>query len=225
MGAAADVNGLDYGKRFLYLQERYRKPDGSKWTQAEIERATKGFVRANYLTNLVHGRIQQPGTDRLQAVAQVMRFPYELWFRKESPSELSGKDGPRTLAARLEQLFEKRPNNRTGRPFTNAEVAELTFGALSEERIAAAREGRIRDLEGSQYLALSNVFGVDVSYWYTDPDDLPPLDDQWLSAARTEKGRAVLNKFHRRSEEQKDMILFLLDQLAEGDESGQGKPG
>ncbi|MGB3633307.1 MAG: hypothetical protein WA982_04655 [Rubrobacteraceae bacterium] len=219
------MNGLDYGKRFLYLKERHRKPDGSKWTHAEIERATEGFVRANYLTNLVHGRIRQPGTDRLQVIAQVMGFPYELWFRTQSPHELSGEEGPRTLTARLEQLFDKRRNARTGRPFTTAEVAGLTFGALSEEQILAARNGMVEDLQGSQYLALSNVFGIDVSYWYTDPDDLPPLDEGWLSAARTEKGRAVLNKFHGRSEEQKDMILFLLDQLAEGDDAGPSKPG
>ena len=216
------MNGLDYGKRFVQLLDAHRKPGGAKWTQADIERATKGFVRANYLTNLVHGRIRTPGTDRLQAVAQVMGFPYELWFRKESPSEVSGESRPQTLSARLNQLFEKRPNPATGAPFTEDEVAELTFGTLSAERLSAAREDRIADLEGSHYTALSNVFGVDVSYWYTNADDLPPLDDQWLAAARTEKGRAVLNKFHRTSESQKDMILFLLDQLTNEDDSAEG---
>jgi transcriptional regulator with XRE-family HTH domain len=78
---------IDLGKRFLWLQERYRKPDGSKWTNVEIERATGGFVRGNYVTNLVRGRIHQPGTDRLQAIAQVMGFPAELWL-SEDPEEL-----------------------------------------------------------------------------------------------------------------------------------------
>ena len=207
------MNGLDYGKRFVHLLEVYRKPDGSRWSHAQIERATKGFVRANYLTGLAHGRIRQPGTHRLQAVAQVMGFPYELWFKKDSPSEVSGESQPRTLAARMSQLFDKRRNPTTGEPFTNAEVADLTFGTISAERIAASRVGEITDLEGAQYTALSDVFGVDVSYWYTNADDLPPLDAGWLAAARTEKGRAVLDKFHRTSESQKDMILLLLDQL------------
>jgi len=78
---------IDLGKRFLWLQERYRKPDGSKWTNADIERATGGFVRGNYVTNLVRGRIHQPGTDRLQVIAQVMGFPAELWL-SEDPEEL-----------------------------------------------------------------------------------------------------------------------------------------
>lgn len=207
------MNGLDYGKRFLYLKDIYRRDDGSKWTHAQIERATDGFVRANYLTSLAHGRIRQPGIDRLQAVAQVMRFPYELWFRKESPTAVSGEAPPHTLVAKMNKIFEKRTNPATGEPFSVEEVAELTFGALSADQIQAARDGSIVDLNGSQYTALSNVFGVDVSYWYSNSDELPPLDEQWLAAARTEKGRAVLNKFNRTTESQKDMILFLLDQL------------
>lgn len=217
------MNGLDYGKRFLELREKYRRLGKSKWSFAEIERATNGFVRANYLTGLVHGRIQQPGTDRLQAIAQIMGFPYELWFQALPSGELADQPSLRTLAGRLNQLFDKLVNSRTDEPFTNDEVADLTFGALSTQQITAAREGKIDDLEGSQYLALSNVFAIDISYWYTDPDRMPPLDDQWLSAARTEKGRAVLNKFHGRSEKQKDMILLLLDQLAEGDGTNPGE--
>lgn len=212
------MNGLDLGKRFLWLQERYRKPDGSKWTNADIERATDGFVRGNYLTNLIHGRIHQPGTDRLQAIAQVMGFPPELWFRKEPSQDLIGGPPAPTLAGKLNALFDKVPNQATGRPFTAAQASRLTYGKVSEELLEAARVGRVEDLSGAQYVALSNVFGVDVSYWYTDPEELPPLEGDWLSAARTEKGRAVLNKFHNRSEEEKDMILFLLDRLAERDE-------
>ena len=216
------MNGLDYGERFLQLRDKYRKPDKTKWSFAEIERATDRFIRANYLTNLIHGRIQQPGTDRLQAIAQVMRFPYELWFQANHGEALAAPGDLRTLSGKLNQLFEKIPNGRTGEAFTDAQVAELTFGALSADHVTAAREGEINDLEGAQYLALSNVFGIDISYWYTDPDRLPPLEDQWLSAARTEKGRAVLNKFHGRSEKQKDMILSLLEEFAEAEDASSG---
>ncbi len=151
-----------------------------------------------------------------------MRFPYELWFQADNSEALAGLGDLRTLSGKLNQLFDKVPNSRTGEPFTNAEVANLTFGTLSEEQVSAAREGEINDLEGAQYLALSNVFGIDISYWYTDPDRMPPLEDQWLSAARTEKGRAVLNKFHGRSEKQKDMILSLLEEFAEADDAASG---
>jgi transcriptional regulator with XRE-family HTH domain len=218
------MNGIDYGERFERFREIYRRPDGKKWSNMDIERATGGFVRGNYITNLKAGRIEQPGIDRLAAIAQVMGFPTELWFHKdrEPVEEVEAQKRPVTLADKLNLLFEVRINHTTGRPFTNRELAELTYGQLDEETITAAREGKVADLRGAQYVALSNVFGVDVSYWYSQPGELPPLDPDTVTALRNEKARAALNKFNERSSRQQDLILSLLDQLAEKEKDVEG---
>lgn len=215
---------MDYGERFERFREIYRRPDGKKWSNMDIERATEGFVRGNYITNLKAGRIEQPGIDRLAAIAQVMGFPTELWFHKdrEPVEEAEGQKRPATLADKLNLLFELRINHATGRPFTNRDLVELTYGQLDEETITAAREGKVADLRGTQYVALSNVFGVDVSYWYSQPGELPPLDPDTITALRNEKARAALNKFNERSSQQQDLILSLLDQLAEKEEDVEG---
>lgn len=216
------MNGTDWGRKFRYFQETYRKPDGRKWTNMDIERATNGFVRGNYITNLKNGRIHQPGLDRLRAIAQVMGFPEELWLRKDrelptTMQEGGANEGGPTLADRLNALFNVTINQDTGKPFTNRELADLTYGRIDEETLAAARDGRVTDLQGGQYIALSNVFGVDVSYWYVQPDELPPLDPPTNIALRDEMTREVLHKFHGRSDEQKKLILAMLDQLAASD--------
>lgn len=218
------MNGIDYGERFEHFREIYRRPDGKRWSNADIERATGGFVRGNYITNLKAGRIEQPGIDRLAAIAQVMGFPAELWFQKyrEPAGGADGQQQPLTLADKLELLFGLRTNHATDRPFTNRELAELTYGQLDEDTISAAREGKVADLRGAQYVALSNVFGVDVSYWYSRPGELPPLDPDTITALRNEKVRAALNKFNERSSRQQDLILSLLDQLAEKEEDVEG---
>ena len=215
------MDGTNYGGRFDRFREVYLKADGTKWSNSDIERATQGFVRSNYITNLRAGRIERPGVDRLAAIAQVMGFPTELWFKKEPQPDEGAEERPEpaTLAEKLDLLFTIRTNQIGGRPFTNREVAELTYGQLDEETIAAAREGRVADLRGGQYVALSNVFGVDVSYWYSRPGELPPLDPDTITALRNENARAWVNKFNERPASQQRLILSLLDQLAHKEET------
>lgn len=220
------MNSENFGRQFQRLQDAYRKPDGTRWTGTDLSRATEGYIRPNYVTNLIKGRIERPGYDRLRAIAQVMGFPVELWFRElpDAPSGGPAEELPtRTLSEKLAAVFEAANRHRPpDEPLTSAQVAQLTFGRLSEQEIEDARAGNIEDLTGAQYLALSNVFGLPVRYWYTqDAAGIGPLEPDVAAAVRTRKGRQLLQKFHDRPEEQKDIILLLLDQLAGRDQDPQ----
>lgn len=210
----------DFGDRFLQLLELYRRPDGSKWQMSEIEEATKGFVKGPYLTNLKAGRIKQPGLERLRAIARVMDFPPELWL--QNPQEWKGSGPAATnenaksgssLMQKLNILFEVITNDRTGAPYTDEDVAAASGGELSQEDVRAARQGEIQDLMGAQYLALSNVFGVDINYWYQGRGEYPNLSEEDLRALSDSTTHLILNKAYGSSQRQKDVILHLLEQL------------
>ena len=212
------MNSTDFGERFRSFREAYRKPGGKKWTYVDIERATDGFVKANYLANLKAGRIRRPGIDRLCAISRVMGFPEELWLRKgwEAATTVEGNgtgEGRGTSAGKLNALFRVLTNRETGEPFTNKEVADLTLGKLDEQTIASARTSGATDLEGAQYAALAHAFGVDVSYWYAQPNEVTPPNPPILNAPKSVKAWVMLHKFGGCSERQRDLILALLDQL------------
>ena len=61
--------------KFERLLETYRREDGGKWSGIELERATGGVVTRSYVTNLRKGRIENPGMDKLWALARAMGFP------------------------------------------------------------------------------------------------------------------------------------------------------
>ena len=42
--------------------------------------ATGGAVTRSYVTSLRKGRIENPGSEKLKAIARAMGFPLELWF-------------------------------------------------------------------------------------------------------------------------------------------------
>jgi Helix-turn-helix len=62
-------------QKFERFLEGYRHPDGRKWSGYEIDEATGGVVSRSYVTNLRKGRIQNPGYDKLGAIAKAMGFP------------------------------------------------------------------------------------------------------------------------------------------------------
>jgi hypothetical protein len=62
--------------KFESLLEAYRPRDGGgKWSGVELERATGGVLTRSYVTNLRKGRIENPGMDKLWALAKAMCFP------------------------------------------------------------------------------------------------------------------------------------------------------
>lgn len=209
-----------FGDTFIRLLDVYRKPDGSRWTMAEIEQSTGGFLKGSYLTNLKAGRIRQPGLDRLRAIANIMGFPVELWLQRQDLWEITGAKtkrdqtfGPGTLAKNLNLLFDVLTNERTGKPYSEEDVAAASDGELTEQDVRAVREGHIEDLRGAQYLALSKVFGIDINYWYQGTGSYGNLSEEDLRALEDAKTHTILNKVYGSPERQKDVILHLLEQM------------
>src|SRR3712207_3626831 len=108
MGGAPVVQIADKFEHFL---EVYRRPDGSRWGGQDLDEATGGVVTRSYVSNLRKGRIENPGFDKLRAIAKAMNFPPELWFEDvENIRDVSGGrpawflDGEDNLALLDEEL-------------------------------------------------------------------------------------------------------------------------
>jgi transcriptional regulator with XRE-family HTH domain len=157
---------MHIAQKFEALLEIYRHPDGRRWSGQEIDEATGGVVSRSYVTNLRKGRMDNPGYEKMRAIAKAMGFAPEVWFE-----DGLGDGGPtvrgaesRGVAGQLEHLFEVIRNPKTGEPYTNAEVARMTLGDLSEEDVERIRTGAISDPTVGQVAALASVFGVEPSY-------------------------------------------------------------
>jgi hypothetical protein len=60
-------------------------------------------------------------------------------------------------------LFEVIKNERTGEPYTNAEIARMSLGDLTEEEMEGIRNGTISDPSIAQVRTLADVFAVQPS--------------------------------------------------------------
>jgi transcriptional regulator with XRE-family HTH domain len=179
-------------QKFETLLEMYRRPDGRKWSGQEIDEATGGVVTRSYVTNLRKGRIENPGCEKLAAMAKAMGFPPEVWF-DEGLGEgraIAQAEESRGVAARLEHLFEVVRNPKTGQRYSSAEVARMTLGDLSEEDVEKIRTGAISDPTVGQVAALASVFGVEPSY-VLDRGEPPLLDEELVQALRDEDVRDI----------------------------------
>ena len=167
------------------LLEAFRRPDGKRWALREIEEATEGSVSASYLSSIRGGRIKKVGARQRQHTARVMGFPERLWdaepeqwpdiLEENRRRRAAGEASQASVAELLENLFHYARHPLTGTAFTEASVAELSDGALDETEVRAIRQGREPNPPDGQLLALSEVFGVDLSYWY-GPGTQPLLD-------------------------------------------------
>jgi len=164
-------DGLHVAQRFELFLDKYRRPDGSRWTGQQLDVATGGVVTRSYVTNLRKGRIENPGYEKMRMMAKAMGFAPEAWFEDISA------DGPRAarkedrgVAGRVGHLFENIVHPRTGEPYTNAEVARMSAGGLTEEEVEAIRTGKIADPTVGQVAALAAVFGVEPSH-LVDPKE------------------------------------------------------
>lgn len=189
--------GSSFSDRFEQLLDRYRKPDGSKWTGAEIARETRGTVTASYITSLRKGRIRKPGLDKLRAIARVMGFSWHEWLEEsdETQSLLPSEErGSTNFSDLLNRVFAEMPNYRTGKPFTQAEVANLSGGELSGQAIKAMREGKLKNPTMAQLQALSDVFGISPAYWFSPQQTLPRLSKDTLKALSDQNAQLILKK-------------------------------
>ena len=68
-------------QKFEHLLDAYRRPDGHRWTGQQLDEATGGVVTRSDVTNLRKGCIENPGYEKMRAIAKVMGFAPEVWFK------------------------------------------------------------------------------------------------------------------------------------------------
>lgn len=68
------------GERFWHFLGTWWRPDGSAWTGAEIERATRGEVSRFYVSRLRRGLIDDSGFKKVVAISRAMGIPIEAWL-------------------------------------------------------------------------------------------------------------------------------------------------
>jgi hypothetical protein len=102
---------LHVAQKFERLIDAYRRPDGSRWTGQQLDRATGGMEPRSYFVNLRKGRIESPGYEKMLAIARAMGFPPALWFGDGTQIVL---EQDQDLASRVERLFETIRHPRTG---------------------------------------------------------------------------------------------------------------
>src|SRR5829696_3263862 len=157
---------MHVAQKFEHLLDTYRHADGRKWTGAQLDDATGGVVTRSYSTYLRKGRIENPGYEKMRAIAKAMSFAPEVWFEEGLSDGRTTRRGGESggFAGRVEHLFDAIRNPKTGEPYTNGEVARMTLGDLSEDEVEGIRSGAIGDPTVSQVAALASVFGVEPPY-------------------------------------------------------------
>jgi transcriptional regulator with XRE-family HTH domain len=221
--ASGIINVMHVAQKFEHLLDTYRRPDGRKWSGQEIDEATGGVVSRSYVTNLRKGRIENPGYEKLAAMAKAMGFPPEVWFEDGlgegrsigQAEEMSG------VAGRLEHLFEVVRNPKTGEPYTNAEVARMTLGDLSEEDVERIRTGALSDPTVGQVAALASVFGVEPSY-LLDRGQPSLLDEEHVQALRDKDVRDITRECSRLPEKDPQLVLGIVRQFRDQDAGPSG---
>lgn len=211
---------MRYGEVFRRLLEAYPRPDGRRWNGPGMEEATAGFVSASYFSNLLNDRIKQPGLDKLKAIADVMGFPAALWLQEpdEWGPARAGEPasyGPENAEFKdlLNNLFASVPDEKTGEPPTNAEIARRTAGKVTEAELEKMRSGELANPSLDKVLALSRAFSVDPAYWFRRAGGEPLVDERVIEALKSEDNRLILHRSLDLSRDQKDMLLVLMEQL------------
>jgi transcriptional regulator with XRE-family HTH domain len=204
-------------QKFELFREKYRRQDGGRWSGQDLQDATGGVVTRSYVSMLRKGKIENPGFDKLRAIARAMGFAPELWFEEageirdavsiEQPNSEWG------IAERLNHLFEAIKNERTGEPYTNADVARMSLGDLTEEEVGGIRAGTLENPTVSQVAALAEAFGVHPSYFLETGKEPALLGEREIDALGDERARAILNESMGLSDQEKDMVLDMIQHL------------
>ena len=211
-------------RRFEALLDAYRREDGRRWSGQGLSEATRGVVTRSYVTNLRKGRIENPGYEKLNAIARAMGFSPELWFEDgyDQPGLMLPEptEEKRDIAGRVNHLFEVIRNQKTGEPYTNAEVARMSLGGLTgrdggltEEEVRRLRSGELPNPSVNQVAALADFFGVQPSYFVDRKQDSLLLDQEAISALEDDTTNAILHKSIRLPRRERDMILAIIQQF------------
>ena len=166
------------------------------------------------VTNLRKGRIENSGYEKMRAIARAMGFPPEAWF-DETPGRAVARVESQDLAGRVESLFATIRHPGTGEPYTNAEVARMSAGVLTEEDVAGIRSGATPDPTVGQVAALAAVFGVPPTYLVDRGKGPSVLDDKVMDALADETASAILRESARLPEREKRIVLGVVRQLGE----------
>jgi transcriptional regulator with XRE-family HTH domain len=214
---------LHVAQRFERFLETYRRPDGRRWGGAELAKATGGIVTRSYVTNLRKGRIENPGYEKMRAIAKAMGFPPELWFEEDLGSEGGSPPQPEGsgIPGRVEHLFEVVKNPKTGESYTNAQVARMSAGQISEEEVEGIRSGKLADPSVGRVAALAAVFGVSPSYLLDRGTEADVLDEETLKALADKTAGAILKESARLPEREKRIVLGIVRQFS--DQLGVGE--
>jgi transcriptional regulator with XRE-family HTH domain len=212
--ASGIINAMHVAQKFETLLEKYRRPDGRRWSGQEIDEATGRVVTRSYVTNLRKGRIENPGYEKMRAIAKAMGFPPEVWFDEGlgEGRSVGQAEQSRGVAGRLEHLFEVVRNPKTGEPYTNGEVARMTLGDLSEEEVERIRTGAESDPSVGQVAALASVFGVEPSY-LLDRGEPSLLDEELVQALRDEDVRDITRESSRLPDGERRLVLGIVRQF------------
>jgi transcriptional regulator with XRE-family HTH domain len=204
---------MHIAQKFEVLLEIYRRPDGRKWSGQEIDEATGGVVSRSYVTNLRKGRMDNPGYEKIRAIAKAMGFPPEVWFEEHlgEGRSIGQAEESRGVAGRLEHVFEVVRNPKSGEPYTNGEVARMTLGDLSEEEVERIRTGAVSDPTVGQVAALAGVFGVEPSYLLDRGE--PLFDRELVEALRNRTVREATREISRLPEKERRLVLGIVRQF------------
>jgi transcriptional regulator with XRE-family HTH domain len=210
---------MHVAQKFEHLLNTHRRPDGSRWTGQQLDEATGGVVTRSYVTNLRKGRIESPGYEKMAAIAKAMSFPPEAWFEETAGRAPVGpSDEDRGIARRVEHLFDAVRNPTTGEPYTNADVARMTMGDLSEEDVEGVRTGTIGDPTVGQVASLAGVFGVEPSYLLDRGESV--FDGELVEALRDETVREAAREISSLPERERRLMLGIVRQFGGQEPSG-----
>jgi transcriptional regulator with XRE-family HTH domain len=207
---------MHIAQKFERLLDTYRRSDGHRWTGQQLDEATGGVVTRSYVTNLRKGRIENPGYEKMRAIAKAMGFAPEVWFEEHlgEGRSIEQAEESRGVACRLEHVFEVVRNPKTGEPYTNAEVARMTLGDLSEEDLERLRTGALSDPTVGQVAALAGVFGVEPSY-LLDRGEPPLLDEELVQALRDDDVRDITRESWRLPDRERQLVLGIVRQFSD----------
>jgi hypothetical protein len=205
---------LHVAQRFELFLDAYHRPDGSRWTGQKL--VVLLDQRTFFATNLRQGRIESPGYEKMLAIARAMGFPPEAWF-EDAPGDgtLVAPAGSQGLAARVGHLFETVRHPGTGGPYTDADVARMSSGSITEEEVEGMRTSAIPDPTVGHVAALAAVFGVPTSYLVDRGKGTPSLDAELMDALADETAAAILRESARLPERKKRIVLGVVRQLGE----------
>ncbi len=218
---------MHIAERFEILLAAHPRHDGRTWSGQEIDEATNGVVTRSYVTNLRKRRIENPGYEKLRAIAKVIGFPPELWFDEDLSSASSAwmepDREPVGIAGKVTHLMGTLRNEATGEAYSDADVARLSFGHLSEEDVEAIRTGKLTDPSVDQITAFADVFGVHPSYFLHGTGSLPLLDQEAMEIFRDETVSAIAHKSLHLPGREKEMILGIIRQFEDSRGGADGR--